>query len=342
MRDLSFLRFPAARLETIILFILIIVIIVLFFILIGLVREYLKKKNLKSSFFKEALERGLTEKEAEILWEYSIKMGRDPFLTLEFKAPFEKVVDLYLKEAPDADENLVQDMRMKLGFDYLPYFVPLVSTKDIELFQPAKLYLLDKSRFEVALFDKDERFMYWAIIDKKTPPDITGQKITISFIRKGDGIYKFEGVVREVLFDNGKMVLKVPHTFELTRYQRREYARVEVEIPASLGTYNKEEDKVEWFNGEIVDISAGGAKVCIPHEEGLKELAPTTELILKFKIENRSFTLKGTVVNTYPRRHATCYGVKFEEIKPEEQRAIQEFVKKEQKKLAQLALKERG
>jgi len=342
MRDLSFLRIPRAEGSTILSFILILSVFILFFILIGLLKEYLKKANIKRSFFKEALERGLTEEEAQILWEYALKLGRDPFLTLEFKAPFEKVVDLFLKENPQADESLIQDMRMKLGFDYLPPFVPLVSTKDIELFQPAKLYIPDKGNYEIALFDKDEKYMYWAVIDKKQPPNLEGSKVTISFIRKGDGIYKFESVVEKVFFESGRMILQVPHTFELTRYQRREYARVEVEIPVDVGIYNKEEDKIEWIKGEIVDISAGGAKVCISYQDYPQELKPYSEITLKFTLKEREFKLKATILNIYKRRSSTCYGVKYEDIKPDQQKLIHDFVREEQKKIAQLALKNRG
>lgn len=340
MQNLSFLKFPTPKNETILIFILFILGIILFFILVALVKEYLKKKRLRSSFFKEALEKGLTEKEAEILWKYSLKLGRDPFLTLEFKAPFEKVVDLYLKEEPNPDESLVQNMRAKLGFDYVPYFVPLVSTKDIELFQTAKLYLPNGEKVEVALFDKDERFMYWAVLSEGRLPEIEGQKVVISFIRKGDGIYKFEGKAVKVFLEKGKVIIQIPHTFELTRYQRREYARVEVELPAQVGL--QEEGKIRWLKGEIVDISANGAKVCIPFEELKEELPPSTKVLLKFPLEGKELTLEAEVVNIYPRQQANCYGVKFTEIRPQEQSLIHDFVKKEQKKLAQLALKARG
>ncbi len=340
MRNLSFLKLPQAGTSTIVVFVLILIAIVLFFILIGLVREYLRTRRLEDFFFKEAYDRGLTEKEARILWEYSVKLGRDPFLTLEFKAPFEKAVDVYLHSDPNPDEELIREMRAKLGFDYVPYFVPLVSTKDIELFQPAKLYISETERFDVALFDKDERFMYWAVIDDKPVPRIVGQKVTVSFIRKGDGIYKFEGIVEDTYTENGRVVLKIPHTFELVRYQRREYARVEVELPVRVGVTIY--DELKWFNGEIVDISAGGAKVCLPLSEIEMEIQPMSELILKFNLSDRNFELKATVVNVYPRRHATCYGVKFEDIKPEDQRFIHDFVKREQQKLAQLMIKNRG
>ncbi len=340
MRNLSFLKLPQAGVDTVITFILILAVLILSLILIGLIREYLRGKKLKDYFFKEAYERGLSEKEAQIIWEYSLKLGRDPFLALEFKAPFEKVVDLYLKTDPNADEKLIQDMRSKLGFDYVPYFVPLVSTKDIELFQPAKLYTQTKEGFEVALFDKDEKFMYWAVIDKKSIPNLVGQNVTISFVRRGDGIYKFEGVVEDMFTENGKTILKIPHTFELTRYQRREYTRVEVEVPVKVGIRIGEE--VKWIKGEIVDISAGGAKVCISLSEYQSEIQPTTDLMLSFILSGKQLNFKATVVNVYPRRHATCYGVKFEKIKPEEQKFIHDFVKKEQQKLAQLMVKHRG
>ncbi len=340
MRDLSFLKLPRAGIDTVITFILILAILILTLILLGLLREYLKTKKLKNYFFKEARDRGLTEQEAQILWDYSLKLGRDPFLTLEFKAPFEKVVDLYLKSDPNADEKIIQNMRIKLGFDYVPYFVPLVSTKDIELFQPAKLYTESKESFEVALFDKDEKYMYWAVIDKKGIPAVKGKKVTISFVRKGDGIYKFEGTVEDTYTENGKTILKIPHTFELTRYQRREYTRVEVEIPVKVGI--PAGDKTEWLKGEIVDISAGGAKVCIPLSEYQQEIQPMTKLNLNFSLAGKEFNLKATVINVYPRRHTTCYGVKYEDIKPEDQKFIHDFVKKEQQKLAQILVKNRG
>ncbi|TCK03868.1 flagellar brake protein [Phorcysia thermohydrogeniphila] len=343
MQKLSFLKFPTAGANTLLIFVLLIVAFLLFIMLAGLIREYLKEKKLRISFFKEASEKGLTEEEATTLWTYSRKFGRDPFLALEFKAPFERVVDFYLKNAPNPKEELVQDMRMKLGFDYIPYFVPLTSTKDIELFQTAKLYISDKRRYEIALFDKDERYMYWTLLEPVAGgKELVGVEAKITFIRKGDGIYTFKEVIEKTSYENGKLILHMPHTFELTRYQRREYARVEVELAASVGIYDRKEGKTKWVSGEIVDISAGGAKVCIPLTELDTELSGMTEIILRFELNGHHFNQKATVVNVYPRRHTTCYGVKFEQIMPEEQKIIHDFVKREQQRLAQLAIRNKG
>jgi len=173
----SFLRFPEPTVTTVLAFVLLLVSFVLFLVLLGFLRSYIRAKKMKEYFFREALERGLTEEETGILWDYSLKLGRDPFLSLEFKAPFEKVVDLYLRTDPNPKEELIQEMRVKLGFDYVPYFVPLVSTKDIELFQPARLYTPEGEGFDVSLFDKDERFMYWAVVDERRISNPKGERV---------------------------------------------------------------------------------------------------------------------------------------------------------------------
>jgi c-di-GMP-binding flagellar brake protein YcgR len=336
----SFLRFPEPTVTTILIFVLLLVCFILILMLLGLLRSYIRMKKMKEYFFRETMERGLTEEETEILWKYSLKLGRDPFLTLEFKAPFEKVVDLYLRTDPNPKEKLIQEMRVKLGFDYVPYFVPLVSTKDIELFQPARLYTPEGGGVDVSLFDKDERFMYWAVVDKKRLPNVKGERVSISFIRKGDGIYKVEEEVTDVFKDSGRQVLKIPHTFELMRFQRREHARVEVEFPAQMGVVSDE--GIRWIEASIVDISAGGAKVCVSKEVFSEQLKDMSEIILKFDIEGRNFEIRSKVVNFYHRRKHNCYGVKFEDIKSDEQKFIYDFVKKEQQKLAQLTLRSRG
>jgi c-di-GMP-binding flagellar brake protein YcgR len=338
--NLIFLKFPEPTVATILTFILLVVCFVLVLVLLGLLRSYFKSRKMKEYFFREAMERGLTEEETEILWNYSLKLGRDPFLSLEFKAPFEKVVDLYLQIDPEPKENLIQRMRSKLGFDYVPYFVSLVSTKDIELFQTARLYTPEGKGFDISLFDKDERFMYWAVVDENRVPNLKGGKVSISFIRKGDGIYKIEGEISDIFEDNGRQILKIPHTFEFVRLQRREHPRVEVELPAQVGLISKE--GTQWFEASIIDISAGGARVCISREVFNEQLESMRELILKFSIGRRQFELRSRIVNIYPFSKHNCYGVRFENIKSDDQKFIYDFVKKEQQRLAQIMLRSRG
>jgi len=322
MNSLSILKFPSAEPASLASLAFGISALALLIVLGYLLLKYFKAKKAEKRFFEEASYRGLTGKEAGILWDYSLALGRDPFLSLEFKAPFEKVVDLYLSKAAAVNDPLVQEMRVKLGFDYVPYFVSLVTTKDLDLLQSARLYLPRGEALELVLTDKDERYMYWSVVGSSVPKGLVGSRATVSFVRKGDGIYKFEGLIEEVQ-EGEQPVIKMPHTFRLTRYQRREYARIAVEVPVEVGL--ERDGSVVWLKGEVVDVSAGGAKVCLPQE--LPELSPGTTVLLKFKLLDRDFSLKATVVNVYPRKHAVCYGVKFEDLRLEERKFLNDFVK---------------
>ncbi|SNR87822.1 flagellar brake protein [Desulfurobacterium atlanticum] len=340
MKYLEYLKFPVASTSYIVLFFLLIFIAVLFIFTVAFFRSLYHKRKYKLSFMKEAFEHGLTEREAEILWQYSLKEGRDPFLTLEFKAAFEKVVDLYLKEDPSADENIVSQMREKLGFDVVPYFAPLVSTKDIELFQPAKVEIEEGYLAEIVLFDKDERYMYWAFVDSFPKNRIKkGDKITVTFLRKGDAIYKFSVPVEEVYEEKDRLMIKLPHTFNLVRYQRRNYARVEVDILCKLGVLT--ENGWNWYEGRLKDISMGGARICFPYGDERPQISVLSEVKLEFFLEGRPFSLNGVVVNEDLKEKMLCVGVEFRDVKESDQQFIYKFVKKEQKRLAELYVRSR-
>jgi len=339
MGKFQILRFPSATVTSVLIFIFSFLSFILFLFLVALLRQYVKQRKLRTLFFKEALEVGLTLEQASVLWIYSEKFGRDPFLTLEFKAPFEKVVDLYLNTDPDPDEELVSNMRKKLGFDFIPYFVPLTSSKDIELFQAGKVYLPDNTSSDVALFDKDERFMYWAVVNGLPSTSFkVGETVKISFVRKSDAVYSLEGQIVDTHYDNNKLILKLPHTFELTRYQRREHTRVETDISASMGTFDSQTGEIVWYPVKIVDISVGGAKVCLPFGERLN-VRPMEDVIVNFKLKGREFSLRSVVVNIYERKTSVCYGIRFEKAKEEERKLIFDFVKEQQQKLAAILLR---
>jgi len=339
MGKFQMLKFPSPTTTSVLVFIFSFVSFILFLLLVAIAKQYMKRKKLKSLFFKEAFEVGLTPEQANVLWIYSDKFGRDPFLTLEFKAPFEKDVDLYMNTDPDPKEELVAEMRTKLGFDVLPYFVPLTSTKDIEIFQTAKVYFSNNISYEIALFEKDERFMYWAVIDMKSTVSLkTGENIKISFIRKNDAVYSFEGQIIDTYYDNNKLILKIPHSFELSRYQRREHTRVEAEIKVDLGIFDRDTGEIQWRPANIVDISVGGVKIC-PNFDADLELKSMDELIVEFELKGREFSIRSVVVNVYKRKTSTCYGIRFEKIEEEEQKVIFDFVKEQQQKLAAIVLR---
>jgi len=325
------------------------ILIIVFFILgviiilIGgiLLQRIIKSKNIHSYFFNYAKEKGLTDKEAKILWEYSQKMGRDPLLVLEFKSPFEKVVDLYIKSDPNAKESLVQDMRKKLGFNVVYNFIPLSLSKDIEMFQNGKMAIDGKQTFDVALYDKDEKYMYWLLIDIKSREGLKpGLPIKVTFLRKGDAIYNFESTILEIIQEGHNIIVKLPHTFEMNRIQRREFPRVETDIPAMIGQLKTIDgnEKMVWQTGSILDISASGAKFCIPSEEKNEVRFSIGDIaIIKFELSGEKYEIEANIENKDEREVSLCYGLKFKNVKDKIKDKIFDFVQKEQRKMAKLA-----
>lgn len=329
------------NIDAIIFLLLFIILIVVGVLVYSSISRKQKEKYKYTEFVKFAREKELSEQEYRILWDYSLKLDRDPFLPLEFKSPFEKVVDLYIKENPQFDENMIKGMRKKLGFDYLPYFVPITTTKDIELFQGGTLRVSGTGRtYRVALYDKDELYMYWVVTDTSGGVDLSkDDEIKINFVRKSDAAYVVETRVEDVVSENGKVIVKVPHTLEFTRIQRREHPRVECDIDAIVG--KEIEGRIEWVEAKIMDISPSGAKVCINSEEKDKlSLKITDRIAVKFNLADKDILQKAEVVNIYEKQKVVCYGVKFLDIKDSVQRDIFDFVKKQQQNLAKLHAKQ--
>lgn len=312
-------------------------------ILVGgiLFQKAMKSKNIHNYFFSYAKERGLSDKETKILWNYSLKMARDPLLVLEFKSPFEKVVDLYIKSDPNADEDLVQSIRKKLGFNVTHYFVPLSLSKDIEMFQNGKMIVEGNKAFDVALYDKDEKFMYWLLIDIKSREVVApGNTIKITFLRKNDAIYNFESTIMDVLQEGGNIIVKLPHTFDMVRIQRREFPRVEVDLPAMIGEVKEIDgnEEIVWHPGQIVDLSATGAKFCIPvDEKNNLKISYGSEVKIKFELNDEIYEFDADIENKDERDVAFCFGLKFKNINEKTRDKIFNFVQKEQRKLAKIA-----
>jgi len=319
--------------------------IVVFLVFWDRIKHLASKRFLKKLFLRYAKDALLTDKEAEILWEYSQKLERDPFLVLEFKSPFEKVIELYIEENPDYDEKMIKDMRKKLGFDINPYFIPLISTKDIDIYQTGTLITEHKKTYPVALFDKTEKYMYWVIIDKQPPFDFKeGSKVKIKFLRRDDAFYSFEGIVEEISQEDGKYILKIPHTFKLEKVQRRKEVRMKVEIPLNvLKVDEKTEQKIK-FTTETTDISIEGIGFCLPILSANNfNLKVGDKINLNFKLENEEFFLEGIIKNSREVGRKVCYGVKFINVDKKDKEKLTKFVQKEQQKILKVYnLRKRG
>jgi len=316
---------------------ILLVIFIFFFITLALtLGNYIKKalsiKRQKAHFIKTVVDLGLTEKEGEILWEYSRKLDRDPYLSLEVKATFEKIIDEYIKENPDFDENMIRTMRRLLGFDSIPPFMPIVSTKDIEIFQNGTL-LFEGRSYPVALTDKDELYMYWSVLEGN-PPIKEGQTVKITFLRQEDAIYMFEGKVIETFIDMGRKVIKIPHTFNLVRNQRRRDIRIKVELPVNVKLIN-ENGNIVSFETLTEDISTSGLKFCLPKtdEEFIQKLSINQEIETYIKISKETINAKSIIRNIQDRNSKICFGVEFKEIDKKDEAFLSQFIQDKQMEL---------
>ncbi|RUM48574.1 MAG: PilZ domain-containing protein [Hydrogenothermus sp.] len=316
--------------------ILLVVFIFSFIALALTLGNYIKKvlsiKRQKAHFIKTVVDLGLKEKEGEILWEYSKKLDRDPYLSLEVKATFEKVIDEYIKENPNFDENMIRDMRRALGFDSIPPFMPLVSTKDIEIFQNGTLLFEGKS-YPVALTDKDELYMYWSILEGN-PTVKEGQTVKITFLRQEDAVYVFEGEIIETFIDMGRKVIKIPHTFNLVRNQRRKDIRIKAELPVNIKLID-ENGNIVSFEALTENISTSGFKFCLSKadEEFVQKLSINQEIETYIKISEETINVKGIIRNIQNRDSKICFGVEFKEIDKKDEAFLGQFIQDKQMEL---------
>jgi len=321
------------------------VVIILFIVaFIGLfagaffLQRHLREKTAKAFFVKYAKNKNLTDKEIEILWKYARKMERDPMLVLEFKAPFEKVMDLYIKTDPNADEKLVQEIRKKLDFVVHSPYIPLITTKDIELFQNGRMIFSDNKAVNVALYDKDERYMYWLVVENDLPRNVApGEEVKVVFVRNDDGIYTISLPIAEIIEEDGKTLIKLPHTFELHRTQRREFPRIRLDEAATVEFKPPGSPQPLRIEGRLRDISAGGGRVCFdrPMDE-LRKLKYGDIVTLQTTLNDHTFTLRLKILEKDLHAKESCIRGIFVDIDDETKEKIMEFVQHELLKIAQL------
>ncbi len=289
----------------------------------------------KKKFIKLAQSKGLTEEEANFLYSIASKLKKDPSLVLKFKPAFEKVIHHYVNSVEEYNEELIRRIREKLKFNRVPRFSPLITTKDIEPLQKARITILKNMLpLEAILHDKDEKYMYWHLSDiDRIHPEFLDSDVEITFIRYDDGIYQFESRVDAIYMEQGKVILKVPHVLEMRRIQRRKHARVPVSIPVKIGilkVYENNLEKIHWIDGEILNISAGGLKVCIGKDQKIDIDKTVKEISVKFKLENVTITGKVKIVRETSEGEVRCYGMKFTELSSKYEEIIHDFVRKKQ------------
>lgn len=129
-------------------------------------------------------------------------------------------------------------------------------------------------------------------------------RIKCKYMLNGE-VYGFHSSVRKHMED-GLCLIEYPETFEQTGLRNHPRIRVNIETRMVVGQRN------EALTGSIVDISATGCRVTIPHLFGV---SANTQCALSFTLPgNKNIeNLKGTICNTRMTKlgKKTELGIKF-------------------------------
>ncbi len=290
-------------------------------------------KEVERAFFMRGKSLGLTEEEIRLLWKYARKFPYDPQMVFENKPLFEKIVSRIIQENTEG-VRLIPSIRAKLKFDTIPWFIPITSTRDIDLYQTGKL-VIDGVFVDAAVWDKTETELHIVVLQALPRPVRTGEKVKFHFIRENEGRYSFETVVKDKYTEGDRLVLVLEHTDQINRVQLRESLRWKVSLPVEFAIL---EDITEgavknasFMNGRIDDISTKGVRICT---DNLIKPTEGKYVIMNFSIGDHRFeNVLGQVMNVRALQSQVCMGIKFLKISRQEEKIIDRFILEEQRKL---------
>ncbi|MGC8737218.1 MAG: PilZ domain-containing protein [Candidatus Hydrogenedens sp.] len=264
---------------------------------------YKKKKEEKKRILRDwervryiLKEKELNEKEIKLLEEIIHKYdAQNPLGVTTFRQHFVRCVYKYIINArkyldfEELDEvgEILREISIRLGHDYIPYGQRIYTT--VELYQNQPLWMspqgenpslwrkgnvvdINGAFFRVAPYTPQDRL-----------PINLGQYISFKMWREDDARYQFSTVLRKIELDPEVYVFD--HAFSLERFQSRAYFRVRLDKPieADVVTIDKKYDlnqisaedvscKIIFSTrARIVNLSAGGSAILIDRdiEEGL-------------------------------------------------------------------------
>lgn len=220
-----------------------------------------------------------------------------PHIIFQSASLFEKCMDaeitsLLQKNISQDDQNVEEEilfsLRKKMGFGFLPYEHPLISTRNIEVGQ--KVSIIDRRNktplIQNARVVLNREFFFRVQYDPEKEENLgvlEGQPVMLAFARQSDGVYG----VQVVICGKDQSIVDLRHTLELNRNQLRQYARVDINIPVKLRlikTASDDDDKPVksiLLEGRMVDISGGGGCIILD-----KSLIPGDIVSLNFKISD--------------------------------------------------------
>jgi len=310
------------------------------FVLIALpylVSKYTKERTAKREFEIIGRSIGLDEKEINLLYRCAHDLD-DPSKLFHSKYVFEKCAGKLAKMDLD-NVPIIVSARKKLKFDHLPWFLPLSTTRDIDLYQAGFISYKEKS-YSSVVWEKTEKELHIAVLDRMEEVPKVGEKVRFSFSREDNGRYHFQEEIIDTYLDGNKVVLVLPHTEKLGKIQLRECVRWKVSIPAHVFFFKKaitpeefllmeEIPSEDFIEGTIEDISTGGVRIRFKEFVELKE---GESLLIEFEWKGVNFgRILSEVRNINASAEKTCVGVKFLNLKKQHEETIRNFILEEQR-----------
>ena len=206
---------------------------------------------------------GLTPEQREGATSLARRHGADPLTFLTHLEVFERVtaqalagVEARAPQSPLAD--LIRGLRVALGFDRLPAFFPLLTTREL-----SRGLALDVAGLRGEVARVDERG--FAVEVHGPLPASPGQTIALSLAHAREARYSPQCVLQESAQVRPDLwVLVFAHDEAPARVQRRDYARVPTEGPVRLrlpAPAPGGRGRGEEVEGRLVDVSAGGLQL---------------------------------------------------------------------------------
>ncbi len=304
----------------------------LLIILPYLLSKYRAKMDIKKDFFNMGSSLGLEKEEIELLWKCA-DTTKEPIKVLQTKAVFEKCVSRLVREDASRME-MVTKIRKKLKFDSLPWFLPLSSTRDIDLYQTGFI-TYENNAYGSAVWEKNELELHVALLDEPLKPIQPGDRVKFSFLREDDGRYYFQSEVLRTYRDGTKLIIVLPHTDQLSKIQLRESLRWKVKIPAKVHIYKDAdtlslEEPEDLIEATIEDLSIHGVKLCF---SGFVDVEVGQKAYLNFTLKSYPIKVLGTVRNVRRGTGKTCLGIRFENLSSRDEDYIRKFIIEEQREL---------
>lgn len=260
----------------------------------------------------------LATDELDFIVSYAKKLSIDPERIFVNKSLFNKVIDEYKKDALKPNDQMIENIRQKLGF-INPFEATFRTSKDFPPQTNAKLYF-DKYAFAPIKLEKNQPdYMLWEVISHRNMDRLTaGIEATIIIDDRYGRSYKFPSKILDELKQNVTLI-RTPHSDNLELLQNRKYPRVAIDI---VGYIQKIGEKA-LYKALLCNISIGGLKIFIESDHTLFQRGD--KLTVKFELEGQKIETKVKVVYS---GNMNYYGLMFEDLNFQSRRAIEKYISK--------------